>query len=275
MNTAPITTTLTDSGVALLPVTIGGVTLPAGSTPKQRLEAHARAGTQSQFHTDSTAARFAQGDGTIAGKAPPPTPQQLERQNAMPPQGTPNANRQAEFDAEMQAKGLQRRPDGSVHADGEVNPELIEKLSASYQHHASNARTEKARDELRASYERDLQRLYNGRPLKELEIGVAAGEVVAQMKGSKEVKARESAPAAPPAKAPGWQNHIEDNEWVLLDKLTTADTSGFTIPRWVDKQRVHVSTFDLLKQAKEAGISQQQVNAVLTQHARRNGWVKS
>jgi hypothetical protein len=64
-------------------------------------------------------------------------------------------------------------------------------------------------------------------------------------------------------------------EWVRLEHLTTDDTSGFTIPRYVDNQRIYVSTFDLLKQAKGAGITQAQVNAGLAAQARQNGWTKA
>jgi len=73
----------------------------------------------------------------------------------------------------------------------------------------------------------------------------------------------------------GWKQHVEDGEWVGLEHLTTAHTSGYTIPQYVADQRVHVSTFALLRDAKAAGISQQQVNAVLHQQARNHGWVKT
>lgn len=96
------------------------------------------------------------------------------------------------------------------------------------------------------------------------------------------------APAAPAAPAPtiggkeappGWQSHVETDadgsRWVGLDRLTVNDTSGYTIPKFLENQRVNVSTFALLKQAKAAGISQAQVNAVFEAQMRADGWIKS
>lgn len=277
MNTAPVTTALADNGVALVPVVIGGVTLPAGSTAADRLAAHAKAGTQTQFHTDSTVARL--GMQSSAAANPAPTPKQLERSNAMPPQGAPSAARQAQLDAELQAAGIQKRPDGSTHKDGEGDPESIAKLTESYRFHAINANSESARDELRASYERDLQRISNGRPLSELEIGIATGEVVRKMQGSKEVKARETAPPVSEHPPQAWaEAHVtvaDRDGYIPMERINKNGLSGYTLPKLIDGQTYHVSVFKELAAARDAGMTQKQVDAYIRAGMVRDGWIKA
>lgn len=149
---------LTDEGVALVPVTIGDVTFPAGSTPQQRLEAHAKAGTQSQFHTDGNVMKFAQGDGKVgellagtptgqsaATASPPPSPKELERQNA----------------------GFRVGPVGQRQAGPGIDHEAIELLTARYKALVSHDIPEESRARFTATFQRDLAALYDGKVLTE------------------------------------------------------------------------------------------------------------
>jgi hypothetical protein len=262
MNTAPVATS---ASVTVAP----GVVVDTSMSPEQRFQAILKANVQPHQlgigHTDHNVAGM-----SAAVANPPPSPKALEAANkpgAVAPQGNPSPARLADFEAEMQAKGLMVRPDGSTHVDGAADPAIIEKLTARYRslHKdliAGRNNPGKAA-ELRAAYERDLKRAVEGRPVSEFELPLELPKPKAA-----------PAPATPPTK-PGWQSHIEDREWVGLEHLTLNDTHGFTIPRWVDGQRVHVSTFGLLRDAKAAGVTQAQVNAVLRQHAVRAGWVKT
>jgi hypothetical protein len=282
MNTAPVNTVINDQGALSRDMVVNGVTLTAGMTAEHRFAAIAKANVSTQFHTDSTAALFAQKDGpvpgSIAGKAPPPPPAALERSNAMPPQGNPSPARQVDLDREQQDAGIQTRPDGRRIAVGQRDDEAIDLLTANYRILAlANRDNPAAAARFKAAYENDLKSLLDGKQLsgaqiQELRKRAGRGDIESFVPKSKEP----AAPAlqAPPA-VPGWQSHIEDGQWVGLEHLTLDDTHGFTIPRFVDNQRVHTSTFELLKQAKAAGISQAQVNAVLTQQARNNGWVRT
>lgn len=201
MNTAPVTTTLADNGVALMPVVIGGVTLPAGSTAVQRLEAHAKAGTQSQFHTDHNVTGM-----SAAAANPAPSPKALEKQNAMP---TPEAQAQkiAEFDAEMQAKGLQRTPGEGAPA-GEIDTVGIEKLNARYKElmkglesTAGNRDNGKSTiDSIRKQYQQELAEFYNGRRLSETRA---------------QFQARQAKPATPAATGAAWSTPGENGARTL------------------------------------------------------------
>jgi hypothetical protein len=281
-----VSTVVSEQGVLLQDRVVGGVTLTAGMTPTERFQALARSieagtfapshngsGPPLEYQTHGTATRMAQGEkataapGTVAGKAPAPTPKQLEAANK--PQGTPSAARQAELDAELQAKGLQKRPDGTTHADGQPDLEAAERLTARYMKLRQALKGPKAEQELREIYERDMKRILEGRPLTELELNLDPNP------GKKKQPAVNKSAAPAQTAAPGWQSHIEDGQWVGLEHLTTAHTYGYSIPQYVKDQRVHVSVFDQLRDAKAAGVSQAQVNAVLHQHAVRNGWVKA
>jgi hypothetical protein len=293
-NTAAANVVISEQGVLLQDRTVGGVELKAGMTPRERFQALARsmetgtyapqhngAGPPLEYQTHGTQTRIAQGEkraapNTVGNKPAPPSPKELERQQFFenkPPQGEPSAARQAELDAELQAKGLLKRPDGTTHADGQPDLEAAERLTARYRklceallpNDMPPQRREAKHQELREVYERDMVRILNGRPLTELELSIDMP--------------KPKAPAAPAPTAPvarnGWQSHIEDGQWVGLENITTADTHGYTIPRYVKEQRLHVSTFELFKQAKAAGISQAQVNAVMHQQAVNMGWVKN
>lgn len=275
MNTAPTVAPVISREIA------PGVTVDTSMTPEQRFQAILKANVApSQFHTDGTVARFAQGDGrpaeagTIAGKAAPPAPKTLERSNALPPQGNPSPARQAELDAELQAAGIQTRPDGRRIGNSAIDQEAIDLLTASYRTIATGVKDNPAAAaRFKAAYEKDLAALLDGKQLTGAQIAELRKRAGGGNVESFVPKATDP-PVPTPTSTPGWQSHIEDGEWIGLENLTTADTSGYTIPKWVDRQRVHISVIEQLKDAKATGITQAQVNAVLGAHARRNGWTE-
>ena len=251
-----------------LNVTLTPVNARAGFGPPLHVHAHSGGGV---VEADAP-------PNTIGGKAPPPSPKQLEAANkplrvrGPRAQGAPSPARTAEFHEEMRDKGLMARTDGRFLAADEFDREAFELLTERYKILAAGAaKAPEVAARFKAAYEKDVKALYeglqlSGRQITELRKGL--GKADSFLPKSKEQ------PAAP-AQTPGWQSHVEDGEWVGLEHLTTADTSGYTIPQFVSDQRVHVSVLEQLKDAKAAGITQAQVNAVLTQHARRNGWTKA
>jgi hypothetical protein len=255
-------------------VTVGNVTVTSTQTPEERFATIAK--SMGVPVAEPARATFAgpeghphvvvpDGEASTVSKAPPPSPSALEKQNA--------------FDTEMRAKGLQKPvapPPGQQRPS--VPPEQLDtagiaKLNENYTKLMSQFEAlpySQARDinieKTRKQFQEEMQEFYQGRKL-----GEKRSEFRARRDGT---AVTPSAPAAP-TKAPGWQSHVEEGGWVDLGKLTLDDTSGYTIPRWRADQRVNVQTFDLLKQAKAAGITQAQVNAVLTEQAKAAGWVKA
>jgi hypothetical protein len=267
VNTAPVAAPVVSREVA------PGVTIDTSMTPEQRFQVILKANAQpQQFHTDGTAMRLAQGDGRVnellGGKSPPPTTASKAPPTPAELEATRRANI-ADFDAEMRAKGLQTAPQprdasgrfASVPAD-QVDQRALEAASKAFA-----ALPPVEREAKRAEYQTELRTIYEGRRL-----GESADAFRARQSG-------ESPPAAPtgptvPAYSDDWKAHVQDG-WVDIDKLTTAHTSGYTIPRYVNNQTLHPSTIELLRQARAAGISQQQANAVLHQNAIKLGWVKA
>lgn len=275
---------LAPDGTALAPVTVGNITLPAGSTPQQRFEArlkasglpsapvNTRAGMGPPLHIHATpegGVSDVQTGETAAAKAPP-SPKQLEKQNK------PQDN-VAAFDQEMRSKGLQTGGDVTL-APGQFDQEAHELITEKYKAIAAPlvGKTDQASiataERFKAAYLADIKSLYEGRQLtagQKAELRKSLGKVDTLLPKSKET------PAPAPTTAPGWQSHIEDGEWVGLEHLTTADTHGFKIKQYVKDQRVNVAVFERLKQAKAWGFSQAEVDAVFDVYARQNGWTKA
>lgn len=259
-------------------IVINGTALKAGSTPEQRFAAlrasieagtlaptHSTSGPPPTYRTAATELKFAQGDATATGgtRPPPQAPRTVATPAPLPPQGDPSPERQAQLDRELQAAGIQRRPDGTTHADGQADPDAADRLTIRYRELRQAAKSQKETAELRASYERDVQRVLAGRPLGELEIQIAPAPAP-------------TAPAetAPPPYDDSWRQHIENGEWVNVDRLTTAHTSGYTLPRFAETQMLHASTIELLQDARAAGLTGEQVHAFLRANARRTGAIK-
>ena len=176
-----------------------------------------------------------------------------------------------QFNAEMRQQGLQTTPQPDSGRFVQDSRTGVTYDSAAVQRaHAIFASIPAAeRDAARAEYQETLAEIYAGKlQLSDME-GSTAPEQPRDAQGR-----LASAPESKPA-APGWQSHIEDGAWVDIGKLTLDDTSGYTIPRYVNDQRLNVSTFELLRAAKAAGISQAQVNAVFHGQALQHGWVKA
>jgi hypothetical protein len=232
-------------------------------------------------HWDATSRTMVTADATAAPAKAPPAPKALEKQNAMPPQGNPSPARQAELDAEQQAAGLQKRPDGSTHADGEVDTEALEKLTARYRElhkvlisrqDKGEARSEKEAD-MRAAYERDLLRIHTGRPRSELELGLGTGEVVTNAR-----KSKETAPvsAHPPEAWAEAHTTVADKEGMIpLERINTAGLSGYKLPKFIEDQTYHVSIFQDLANARKQGISQKQIDGFIRAGMIEQGWIKA
>lgn len=205
---------------------VATVTLPNGAvvtsdmTPQERHNAHAKAigapvvekPTQNLFPvtgmTDATAAEFARRE----GKAPPPStvsrappsPKELEKQNAMPPQGTPSPARQAELDAELQRKGIQRRTDGRTLADGEVDTEALDALTSNYRRLVTHlqgktdAVSVATAERFKTAYERDFKAILDGRQLTAKEIAKLknSGDVETLVPVAKEKASKLSQPVS-------------------------------------------------------------------------------
>lgn len=190
----------------------------------------------------------------------PPSPQELEASNA----------KLAQFDDEMRAKGFQLPApveDGRFQRD-ERTGIVVDTAALEQCHKLFRELAPKEREDARGEYEATLAEIYAGK----LQLADMEGTDAPRVEQPREPNGRF---AAQPSAEPGWQSHVEDGEWVPLEHLTTNDTSGYTIPQYIQGQRVNVSTFELLRQAKAAGISQDQVNAVLHQQAVGMGWVRA
>jgi hypothetical protein len=255
-----------------------GIKINSGMTGAQILNAHLQAAGEKPLATPHVTFSGPVGHphtvvpdaeaGTIGNKAPPPSPKQVE---------AANKPKVATFDAEMRAAGKQLPLDRPTLTPGQVDQEGIEALSEHYRalvaplYGKTDAASVATAERFKRAYENDVRRVLDGQPLTAQQVAklkTSLGKVDTFVS-----KTKETAPA--PTAAPGWQSHIVDREWVPLDKLTLEDTHGFTVPRYVANQRLHVSTFDLLKKAKAAGISQAQANAVFQQEAVNMGWVKA
>ncbi len=266
-------------------VTVNGVAATSAMTPTEIFNAHLTAqggtpiverpqhngnGPPLGYQTPATVQRLAQGDGvpaapgTIAGKAPPPAPKVLEASN----------NNIEAFDAEMRAKGLQRTD--MATQPGEVNHEAVELIGKRYISLMRGVTNEEQAARHKASYEKDLKSLYEGKQLTEAQMTIlrraAAG---GNGEGTSFMPKAKAAPAPAPTAAPvaTWQQHVQDGQ-VDLDKITTADTSGYTLQRFVKNQTLRAEAFDMLKNAKAAGFSQQQIDSYFRQDAINLGWVK-
>jgi hypothetical protein len=107
----------------------------------------------------------------------------------------------------------------------------------------------------KAAYENDVKSLLEGKQLTAKQIATLKGTL--GKVDSFVPKTREAAPTASavPAYSDSWKQHVEDGEWLGLENLTTAHTSGYTLERFVNSQRVHVSVIDQLRDARAAGIA--------------------
>lgn len=274
-------------------VTVNGITATSAMTGTEIFNAHLKAqgGTPSakpesatgapptSYQTGATQQRIAQIErengstataGTIAGKAPPPTPKVLEKQNA--------TDKVAQFDAEMRAQGKQIAPGtGTPSTDPiAVDQAGIDKLSAQYQTlmrdlepaAAKTVNGQKTLDDIRAQYRAELKEFYEGRRL---------GETRKQFWARRDGTAPAAPSGAPVLDGPRvqtWNTHVVDGQ-VDLDKITLDDTGGYTLTRFKPNQTFRVEAFEMLRQAKAAGFTQAQVDAYLRQEAVKLGWVKA
>jgi hypothetical protein len=279
-NTAPVPAPIVSREIA------PGVVIDTSMTPEQRFAAiaksmatgeftlrHNGAGPPLEYQTHGTQTRIAQGEKQAAsGKAAPPAPKPEAASK-------PSTDAVAAFDAEQRAAGKQLPLDRPDLAGGGIDQAALDALTVQYRaliaplYGKPDAAVAATIERFKRAYENDVKSILDGRKLTAAQIAKLNGTP-----GNVD-SFLPKAPSAPAPTAPvarnGWQSHIEDGQWVGLENITTADTHGYTIPRYVKEQRLHVSAFDQLRVAKAAGITQAQVNAVLHQEAISKGWVKA
>lgn len=288
------TTGLDGNGVARGEVTVGGVTLPAGSTPQQRFAAIAkqhgatlapaqgvpfgpRLPNGAPAPTEATGVHFMQEEARAAGEEAPPPPQI-------------DAGKIAQFDADMRREGHQMQIRGADGKFAAVSPDALDRvgidtLNAAYM--KIMAPLEKlppstARDNNMAKFRQQLQD-----ELGEFHRGRRLGETRAQF------KAREAG-TTPPAAAPNttgftpnaggptlaqWEaahrTVLDANGDLPLDRINPKALSGYTLPKLVEGQTYKSNVFRQLADARAAGITQGQVNAHIRAEAIREGWIKA
>jgi hypothetical protein len=257
-----------------------GIKINAGMTGAQILNAHLQAAGEKPLATGHVSFSGPQGHphtvvpDAEAGKPALPAPAKLEVANK------PNANQLAEFDAEMRASGKQLPLDRPDLAGGGIDQAGLDALTAQYRaliaplYGKPDAAVAATMERFKRAYENDVKSILEGRKLTAAQIAKLNG-TPGNVDSFLPKAPSAPAPTAPPVVRNGWQSYIEDGQWVGLEHITTADTHGYTIPRYVKEQRLHVSAFDQLRVAKAAGITQAQVNAVLHQEAISKGWVKA
>lgn len=192
-----------------------------------------------------------------AGLAPP-SPEELAAQN--------DGSALEQFDADMRARGLQTaQPEPSHLVVDErtgiaYDPRAVERCTELFR-----ALPADEREAARQEYQDTLAEIYAGKlGLADMEDNSAPGKPARASNG-------QFAPAeTKPAEAPA-----SDDGWIPIENLTLEHTSGYTIPRYVDDQTLSADALGLLKQARAAGISQEQIDAVLRQHAVEKGWVRA
>lgn len=209
----------------------------------------------------------------------PPSPTALERQNAMPPQGNPSAARQAELDAELQAKGIQTRPDGRRIANGEIDREGLELLTANFRVIAEGLRDNpQAVAGFKAAYEKDFKDILEGKQL-------TGAQIAALRKGANGGKAetvipktKEATPVSqhtPEAWAEGHKSVVNEHGMIPFDRINKAGLSGYVLPKVIADQHYSPEIFALLADARAEGLTQKMVDGMIKAEMKRAGWVKS
>lgn len=223
-------------------VTAHGATVTSTMTPEARFEAIAKAlnahvakpqpvtfsGPKGHPHviadTPQTVQEMVGADpGTIGGKAAPPSPKALEKQNAMPPQGDPSPARTGEFNDEMRAKGLMRRTDGRTIAADDFDQEAFDLLTAKYKLLAAGAKGHpEIQQRWAKKYEDDVKALHDGLQL--------TGEQIAALR--KQVGDVNADSFVPQTKAEKELDKLADKEWSTptpnaLHRTLTADGQKF------------------------------------------------
>lgn len=245
--------------------------LPADKRDSMRGEYHARltAALDTQPRSpDNPPLSKANADGTVSVSAHAgmvtPSPEELAAANS----------RLEQFDQEMRDKGFQKPlEEQQAYAErfqvDERTGIRVDTAALERAHELYKSMTPAEREAERADYHATLEQIYAGK------LGLA--DMEDSPSGASSEQARDAqgrfAPSQPTTGS--WQSHVEGGEWVDIGRLTTVDTHGYTIPRYTDDQRLNVSAFELLRQAKAAGISQAQVNEVFRQQAIQHGWVRA
>jgi len=219
--------------------------------------------------------------GTIGNNPAPPSPAALEAANK--PQAAPSASRQAELDADLQARGLQKRPDGRVIADGEIDREAIDALTTTYRALVgplvgkTDAASLATAARFKAAYEKDVKSILEGKQLTAKQIATLKGSL--GKVDSFVPKTKETAPVQNTATVEQWEaahkTVANEHGMVRVESFNVSALSGYTLPKLADGWGYPVSTIRQLADARQSGVTQKQLNDFIRAQAVRDGWVKA
>lgn len=88
-------------------------------------------------------------------------------------------------------------------------------------------------------------------------------------------------PAAPVSEytpeqwADGHQSVTDAEGWIPVERINPDALSGYTLPRLVPDQVYAVGIFATLRDARAAGVTQEQLTAFITNQMRADGWLKA
>lgn len=255
-----------------------GVTVSNTMTPTQILEAHVKAGVQSQFHTNDNVARMNYGDaaqkGAVVPAAKPATP-------ATTPEPTP-AEKVAAFDSDMRATGKQLTV-APLEAEERMSRD-IDLLTEQYKSlmQPGSKMPESQRLNFKRTLERDIANVLEGKL-------ILSDAQVAKMSNpngrADTLAARVKEPPAKPTEAPastytpeqwadGHKSVTGADGQIDLARLNPAGLSGYTLPKLIEGQTVNASVFEMLASARAAGFTQKQVDDFVRADLKAGGWLK-
>lgn len=258
-------------GVTLTPQSTGreifAAHLKASGAPASELDAHAGFGPPLHVHADPLG-------GVMHAEAPaaPVAPAKA------PPTAGEQAAKVAEFDAQMRAEGKQLPAARSTLAVGEFDQAGFEALTEHYKVLALGAKnTPEVAARFKATYEKDVAALYDGRQLSAAELAkikTSQGKVDSFLP-------KATAPAAPPASqhtpeawAEGHKSVTNEHGMIPVERLNPAALSGYTLPRLIEGQHYDANVFADLASARAAGFTQAQVTAYIKAQMTKDGWLR-
>ena len=243
------------TGTEVATVQVGGITVTSAQTAEERFKAICEANVQpSQSQAFVPPSEY---KNAIGGKAPPPTPKQLEKANKPANVAPYDAKKVAAFDADQRAAGNQTAPPRAANGQFAAAPDLdaIEKLSAVYKSLPAAEREAK-----RAQYQEELAEFYAGRRL---------GESRAAFQARRDGTAPPAAALiANPGSPAGTQEALDiaakavgKDGFAPAQYITTPLRYGYSIPQ--DREYNVAELVAGLRLARAGNLSQDQVNAII------------
>ena len=267
-----------------------GLTLTSQMSPEARFSAisksmgapalpvlDSRIGPPLHSHTDSIGGKLVDAipdpPATVTTSVPaskPTAPMTAEQSAAA-------AAKVAAFDAEMRAAGKQVDPNAPAVDTQTPNQEGIAALSKAYtrimrdlESGMPSIRRDQLIAEKRARYQTELVEFHNGRRLDE-----SREEFAARQAGNAPGSQTPVSPHSPQVWAEAHVSVADKEGYVPLNRLNPAGLSGYTLPKLLPDQTYHVSTFQMLANARAQGLSQKQVDGFVRQDMQDHGWIKS